>query len=498
MSSTPTALSTTNRLPPSEIVLVSAVSTPTDQKINKTIQDTKSGQKVAKSERAAESRSATKKKESSKLPKTHKDYWGSRVFKPAYTVNGVRKESSLYCIRHQYTGRRELFTLDTAIKGDAGLKALQIWMSLRTVGWDETLRAFKPRATFVPPQFATLDDYFKFLEAHGLRSGAELKRNLSKCYTLLAGMFKMDRPKSRYDARKSGLKSWHEKIRRIRIGQLTADRVALFKAAYLKERNSNPLREIAAQHTLDSYLRAAKALFGPSIRKELAALGVTLPEPVPFATASFVSKGRSSFRYYSRMNPHELTALAVTELSGDEIIEQLKIFLLALHLGLRRNEIDKLTWAQFDFAKRTLHVTHTEYIELKSQNSEGDMHLEPELADFFHELSKKAKGIFVISSKNAPRTATGYDHYRANKDFTALCAWLRSKEVKTQKPIHTLRKEFGRLITERLGIFAASLALRHSSVAVTSIFYADDRRPKYSGLGSSLKPPAEAPVTPPV
>jgi integrase len=74
------------------------------------------------------------------------------------------------------------------------------------------------------------------------------------------------------------------------------------------------------------------------------------------------------------------------------------------------------------------------------------------------------------------KNKTSYRYYRAEKDYADLCSWLRGKGVKTMNPIHTLRKEFGRLLTEGYGIYAASTALRHSNVQVTAAFYAQDTR----------------------
>jgi len=245
-----------------------------------------------------------------------------------------------------------------------------------------------------------------------------------------------------------------------------------------------------AKHTLDAYIRASKAMFGPSIRKRLADFEITFQEPIPFANTTFVTRGRSAFRYRSRIDPYQLTNLAFHELQQDRP-EQLKIFLLGLHLGLRRNEIDKLLWSQFDFESRILRIEVTEYAQLKTEGSGDDIGLETELAAFLQREFKKATGIFVIDGINMPRKTKGWDHYRAQPHFTKLCAWLRGKGVTAQKPLHTLRKEFGKLITEKLGLFAASLALRHTSPTVTATYYADDTRPKHTGLGK-LIPPGKA------
>jgi integrase len=429
-------------------------------------EDTKSVQEVSKCERG----------------KTHADYWAKRVFRPEYRVLGVRRQTECFSVKIQFMGRRELFPLNTASKPEAARKAKKLWASLVANGWDKTLEVFKPGSVFIPPTFRTVGDYIAFLEAHHFYPPQTLYRNLTKFYTALGSMFETDKPRSRFDARRSGLKAWRNKLLAVRLADLTPQKVEEWKNNYLAIRSDNPVRVLRAKHTLDAYIRASKAVFGPKIRKRLADFGVRIPDPIPFANTAFVTRGRSSFRYRSRIDPYRLTNQAIEELLPDRG-ELLKIFLLALHLGLRRNEIDKLMWSQFDFNSRMLHVEVTEFAQLKTEGSEADIGLEPELAEFFRRAAQHASGIFVIQASCLPRKTNSWDHYRAQAQFTELCCWLRAKGVEAQKPIHVLRKEFGKLITEKLGLFAASLALRHSSPTVTAIYYADDTRPKHTGLG---------------
>jgi len=64
-----------------------------------------------------------------------------------------------------------------------------------------------------------------------------------------------------------------------------------------------------------------------------------------------------------------------------------------------------------------------------------------------------------------------------------LNAWLRNKGVNTQKPLHTLRKEYGSLVSQAHGIHAASKALRHADIHVTNNYYTDARVRVTPGLG---------------
>ncbi len=394
----------------------------------------------------------------------------------------------MFSVRIRHLGRREYFHLDTANVAEAAEKAKAIWITLQADGWDAALRKFKPEAVFTPPDFVTLGDFIQFVEKNAIYSPAKMHRAKSKIFTLVAGMAEWEKPRSTHNIRGGGLKPWHQRLMSVRLADLTARRLELFRLRYLKTRSETRAREAAAQHTFDSYLRSAKALFGIRMRKLLENLEVKLPEPVPFASALYSTRGNSSYRYRSRIDPRELTARAINLLNTPETIEQLKIFLLALHLGLRRGEIDRLLWSQFNFKARTLSIENTEFVELKTASSEGSIILEPELASFFETQCNAAGGIFVINTRNVPRKTPGWAHYRAQEEFAKLCTWLRTNGVTYQKPIHTLRKEFGKLIAERLGLFAASLALRHSSMQVTATFYADDSRPKHTGLGSLLAP----------
>jgi integrase len=61
--------------------------------------------------------------------------------------------------------------------------------------------------------------------------------------------------------------------------------------------------------------------------------------------------------------------------------------------------------------------------------------------------------------------------------------WLRGKGITSKSPIHTLRKEFGSAMAQKFGIFAASRALRHSSVKVTEAHYVTQKRVSSIGFG---------------
>jgi integrase len=71
--------------------------------------------------------------------------------------------------------------------------------------------------------------------------------------------------------------------------------------------------------------------------------------------------------------------------------------------------------------------------------------------------------------------------------FDRLIIWLRKNGVKANKPLHTLRKEFGSQVCAAHGVHAASRQLRHADIAITSAFYTDARKRALFGLGHLLK-----------
>ena len=89
-------------------------------------------------------------------------------------------------------------------------------------------------------------------------------------------------------------------------------------------------------------------------------------------------------------------------------------------------------------------------------------------------------------SLNPPRNDTSRTNYRAQREFVELGAWLEGKGVSARKKLHELRKECGAVIANSLGIFAASRALRHADIRITSQYYTDKKVRITTGLDALL------------
>ena len=85
-------------------------------------------------------------------------------------------------------------------------------------------------------------------------------------------------------------------------------------------------------------------------------------------------------------------------------------------------------------------------------------------------------------------------HYRCNRLFRALVEWLRGKGITARNALHSLRKEFGSQICAQAGIYAASVALRHSTITITRDYYLDKKQPVVLEIGRLLNPAPTADI----
>jgi integrase len=218
-----------------------------------------------------------------------------------------------------------------------------------------------------------------------------------------------------------------------------------------------------------------------------------LPDPLPFAGVEF--EPRQSLKYHAAFDVETLIAKAKDELApGDP--EAFKVFLLAVMVGLRRKEIDLLEWDSFLWDVGMVRVQLTQHFEAKTEDSLGDVAVDSELLQLFRGYRARARGPFVIESDGQPKRGVRYWHYRCQEVFDRLIGWLRQNGVKGNKPLHTLRKEFGSQVCAAHGVHAASRQLRHADIAITNMFYTDTRKRALTGLGHLLKSDDEVVLLP--
>lgn len=277
--------------------------------------------------------------------------------------------------------------------------------------------------------------------------------------TIVADIFGIDGGKAKYDYRTGGRDKWLARVEAVRLADVPPEAVQKWKLRFLRRAGSDPLKQRAARISVNSMMRQAKSLFAPAVLKFVQ---LEVPDTLPFAGVGF--EPRQSMRYRSGF---EIEAV-IREAQGELSAEQMKIFLLAVMAGLRRNEIDKLEWAAFRWNEGVIRIEATRFFQPKSESSTGDVEVDPELMEVFRGFRASAKGDCVIESANAARPDATYSHYRCERAFEALTKWLRAHGVTANTPLHTLRKEYGSQMCAKHGIYAASQALRPSRASITS------------------------------
>jgi integrase len=439
------------------------------------------------------------------LPKTHVDHWFSRLRKRSYLdrASGKVIEIPDWQVRLKKDGGESWFNLGTANQAAAAKKAKEIFAFLDANGWPATLAKFKPDSGAATHLDVTVGSFLDETKAVSGLKPVTYEIYAKKFRSLVAGVFKIDGGTAKHDYVNGGQKQWLERIHAVRLEKLTPEKINDWKVRELKAASKSPLQLKHASVTLRSILLSSKALFNPNIRKHLT---LRLPTPLPFEGVTLPEVGKS--RYKSEIDPAVILIAARRELAeginGDDQHvsprpELFKILLLALGAGMRRDEIDKLQWRNIQWSKNTIRVETTEYGSTKSADSEADVDVDPGLLEILKTyIPKPGNGSpFVIESSVAPRPESVKNHhYRCNHSFKELVAWLRSKGLKARNALHALRKEFGSQICAQAGIYAASVALRHSSINLTREYYIDKKQPAFFGVSKLMQeqPSGEQPA----
>lgn len=425
--------------------------------------------------------------------KTSVAYWMDKVRKP--------KNRPHYNIQISFHGERHRFPLTTADKAVAAEKARDRFVYLVANGWQATLEHYKPQTVKIAKP-ATLGEWATSVKATADYRPSTFTTYLQSLRQIAAeiadigdqpamdetGKPKRDRQRriiyqSRFDYRAGGREAWIAVVDALPLSVLSAGSVQRWKIEYVDRAGTSPDARKRAENSAATLIRCARSLFSEKARK-FAAVELVLPDPLPFAGVELPKKGKTL--YQSKIDAGELIAAARTELEG----EPFKIFILGLLCGLRKREIDLLMWQQVDFSKGKIRIERTEHFSPKSEDSVGEVDLDPELQTMLQGWKAQCPGQFVIESSRQPRHNQSRTNYRCEPSFDALYAWLRAKGVKARKPLHELRKELGAILASTQGIFAAQSVLRHAQISTTADYYTDKKQRITAGLGALLTAPA--------
>jgi integrase len=313
----------------------------------------------------------------------------------------------------------------------------------------------------------TVGQYVQQASKHSGASVRSVASYAKALRSICASLLGADANQAKYGRGRAGRK-WRQEIDDMALASLTPERIREWKADYLQRGKQDPISKRSRKVSVNSLMRLAKSLFSKSILKNIG-----LPIVDPFADIEF--EARQNTKYRGTFDARSLFEAAQAELAGVDP-EAFKAFLLGLCAGLRRHEIDLLEWSSFRWREGVVRIETTEHFTAKSEDSLGDVALDPDVLELFKGYQTRASSEFVIESPFAPRPEARYSHYRCEPVFKRLGSWLKAHGIRARKPLHELRKEFGAILCNTpAGIYGASQMLRHSSVKITEMHYAQHR-----------------------
>jgi integrase len=421
------------------------------------------------------------------LGKNDVRHWKKRIFKTRSGSTG--EESPHYSVRVAHGGLRRAVSLETGNADAAAAKARDFYQDVLRIGLKAAAEKIRPKNS-APDRIATIGEWIKDASEVSDASKTTVGQYAGALRLIAGQILSVKKTKKRFaPGKKGGAAEFRKTIDGASLEIFTPQAVQQWRLAYVKQAK-NPAEERSRMTSSNSLIKQARSLFGKKIIKFLPTL--KLPVPVPLSGCEFYP--RQSSRYFSRINPKELLQSAYVELSEQDPPAFLAM-MLALSAGLRKGEVDSLSWHQIDFDQSLIRVENTTTASLKTVDSRDEVQIDPGLISILRKFQKNATGDFVIESPNEESGPKAWGRmYRAERVFGRLYAWLRTKGVTARKPLHELRKELGAMITTEFGIYAASRILRHSDVATTARHYSDQKTRATISMGKWLSPKLVTPI----
>lgn len=310
-------------------------------------------------------------------------------------------------------------SLATANREEAAQRARRMYLDLVAGGWRLLFENHRPK----PPepekkQGLTFGEYVALVRSRNLIPDRTLGSYLQRLRQIIAEIkgFKLSRKRF---AKGTGGKVWRDKIDAVALASIVPDDVRRWKTRSIDRAGNNAALRRQYTISVNSTLRQARCLFGQ--RKVLKYMP-EIPRPHLFEGVEFAPRVDMKF-YGTGIDAPTLLRRAIDELNNDERREELKAFLLAIALGLRRKEVDLLEWSSFDFGAGIVQVQPTEHYALKTRESAAALALDLEIIALFKGWHALATGPFVIESDRPPRPDAGYHYYRADHVFDSLVGY---------------------------------------------------------------------------
>lgn len=411
-------------------------------------------------------------------------YWEPRVVRPMWTKDGKMFEVQEWHVRLGHAGQQKRVPLGTNDRQEAGRRAVLVYKTLQANGWDAAFALYRKQVKEQDTGIS-LGDYLT-----KIKDWVPMERRTLEnyAYAIRRIVFDVAHLKLDHGSRYSPMREWRKEPDKLPLSVLTDVVIENWRSQFLKARKGDPLKEQKAIRSANSYVRNARALFSRRILDAMKTHGVILPDPLPFSGVRMLPKTGST-RYRSNVNASVLLAEARKELIED--LDSYRCILLALGAGLRRSEIDVLQWQNVMPDQNIIRVITTAQRRTKSNESEGDVQVDPALISELQRIRGAGATLFVVCPDREHKPGDAGQYYRCSDVFRRLSTWLRAHGVLSDRPLHVLRKEFGSIVAATGDILQAQRQLRHAQISTTEQFYADARKRATVQVGDWLKEGAQ-------
>jgi hypothetical protein len=197
-----------------------------------------------------------------KFNKTDARYWMRKV-------SFHTRDSRTYSVHIQHDNQRRRIGLKTTDKEQAGALALEFYLKLRALGWEETLRWWKGDSTAAKKSDVTIAEY---LEAVTAKSPIYPKtiQSYVKALRKIAGDITGETEREKRDA--------------IRLRTLTAEKIEAWRIEFIRRKATDPLKEKSARISANAFIGRARSLFSSETVARVHDI-VEIPEPVPLVAS---------------------------------------------------------------------------------------------------------------------------------------------------------------------------------------------------------------------
>jgi integrase len=417
------------------------------------------------------------------MNKDSKAYWKGKLFQAEFKgPDGKPQLASNWTMRVSHGGLQRKITLPSPNQVEAAELAVKFYRTLKRSGSWETAEVSIGRVTASPGASCTVGDWVKAVSELNILNPRTLGSYVYALRWFAREHLGASGSKKRFDAKGDGAKQWHAKLDSVPLIDLSPERIQRIVDRFVHAEAGNPLEKRRAATSVRSFVRNAKAMFSKGILKRLPCPLV----PTPFTGVELPEVG--PMRYVSQVDVGALLIQARENLREQKPALWVA-FLLAFTAGLRRREMDTLTWPQVRFEKGTIWIRSSETFQAKTDGAEDEIFIDETVMTELKwwQNHPDCKSEYVLPG--LPKMPVDPRDYRCDSTvFTQLLSWLREQGVNGDKPIHTLRKEFGSFIAANGDIHVAQKQLRHSQISTTASYYAENRRRVAPGI--SLESPA--------